>query len=170
MTALIGIGSNLNPENHILSGIRELKTRFTMTGVSPFYQTKPLKGLDQPDYLNGLAQLENITQSQSEIIETLHDIENLCGRIRDSEDRYASRTLDLDLLAIDNQAIDPADFTQRPFNWAAANKLCPGLVLEIHSDQEILRVSDYIPPGLNQNDLIPRPDFDILIHKEIAHE
>ena len=51
---LIGLGSNLCPETHVPFALRELRARFSAVRVSTIHWTRPLKGLDQPRYANGV--------------------------------------------------------------------------------------------------------------------
>ncbi len=62
--------------------------------------------LDQPHYLNQMLALET-TLSPRELMYHLHDIERREGRTR--TERWASRTLDLDIVCFDGQTVSDPD-------------------------------------------------------------
>ncbi len=91
----IGIGSNIDPENHIRTAVQRLRTRFGTLQISPVYRN-PAVGFVGDDFLN----LAVGMQSDEPVVEmraALDEIETRCGRVRGSP-RFAPRTLDLDLL------------------------------------------------------------------------
>lgn len=104
--AFLGLGSSLSPEKHIRSALSRLSTvpEIELTGISTFYRTPPLPApgasissvADDPDFLNGVLEIRT-TFSPEEVEGTLAGIEQAESRIR-SGDKYAPRTLDLDLL------------------------------------------------------------------------
>ena len=63
--------------------------------VSPWYETRPLGGRDQPRYVNGVAEVATELDPES-LLELLHGIEEGLGRQR--RRRWESRTVDLDLI------------------------------------------------------------------------
>ena len=63
--------------------------------MSPWFETPPMHGLDQPLYTNGVIELDSAFAPQ-ELMQTLHDIEGKLGRTRDN--RWESRVIDLDLV------------------------------------------------------------------------
>ena len=110
--AYIGVGSNLdNPLAQVQSGIRALAvirdTDVTLT--SPFYQSKPLCGTDQPDYINAVVALLT-TLGVRDLFAALKLIEEQHGRDRSAE-RWGPRTLDLDLLAFSGLILSDADLS-----------------------------------------------------------
>jgi 2-amino-4-hydroxy-6-hydroxymethyldihydropteridine diphosphokinase len=128
-TILVGLGSNLSPEVHIPMAVRELRAAFTGVRVSTIHWTKPLKGLDQPPYANGVvAACTNLPPRQ--VKATLREIEARAGRQRASEGSYESRTLDLDLLVYGNTpitelALPDDDLVERDFVLIPAAELAP---------------------------------------------
>ena len=75
-----------------------------MVAVSQAYQSKPMGGRSQPDFLNA-AVLIDVTQEPVNVRTLLREIETALGRVR-TEDKYASRTIDLDLVLL-GDLVDP---------------------------------------------------------------
>src|SRR5579863_4018311 len=93
--AFVGIGSNVDPEQHVTQAVKLLRARFGKLHLSPFYRN-PAVGFDGDDFLNGIAVFET-SLSVAELVRALDRIELDCGRERGAA-RFAPRTLDLDLL------------------------------------------------------------------------
>jgi 2-amino-4-hydroxy-6-hydroxymethyldihydropteridine diphosphokinase len=108
--AYVGIGSNLDsPRDQVQRAVESLAgvedTLLVMS--SSLYQSAPLDGSDQPDYVNAVAALLTRLDPVT-LLHTLRSIEEAAGRSR-SEGRWAPRTLDLDLLVFSNASIDQED-------------------------------------------------------------
>jgi len=101
-TAFIALGSNLeNPINQILQGFEALNQipHTVLTKASSLYQSAPIGKLDQPDFINAVAQIETQLSPQ-ELLTALLGIEQQQGRVRTVSN--APRTLDLDILLFEN--------------------------------------------------------------------
>ncbi|MDP1558330.1 MAG: 2-amino-4-hydroxy-6-hydroxymethyldihydropteridine diphosphokinase [Nitrosomonas sp.] len=100
--AFIALGSNLeNPAHQVRQAINEL-TRLPATRLlvySSLYCSAPIGRLDQPDFINAVAQIETRLTPQ-ELLIALLEIEQRYGRIRESLN--APRILDLDILIYDD--------------------------------------------------------------------
>lgn len=96
--AFIGLGSNLDdPESHVLAAFDEL-SRLPSTRVvarSSLYRSSPLGYLDQPDFINAVAEVET-GLGPHELLAALLALEQRHGRRRDFLN--GPRTLDLDVL------------------------------------------------------------------------
>lgn len=108
VTAYIGVGSNIAPEQNIVLAIDLLKQRVAVTGCSTFYRTAPLDRPDQPVFLNGVWQIETTLTAQVLKSDVLRSIEAELGRKR-TEDKYAARPIDLDVLLYGDRVIDEPD-------------------------------------------------------------
>ncbi|MCZ6531032.1 MAG: 2-amino-4-hydroxy-6-hydroxymethyldihydropteridine diphosphokinase [Chloroflexi bacterium] len=102
--AFIALGSNIQPEVHLPEAISQLQSVGQMMAVSRAYQSKPEGGRSQPDFLNA-AVLINVTEAPAGVRTLLREIETALGRVR-TEDKYASRTIDLDLVLLGDR-VDP---------------------------------------------------------------
>ncbi|MDH5571412.1 MAG: 2-amino-4-hydroxy-6-hydroxymethyldihydropteridine diphosphokinase [Gammaproteobacteria bacterium] len=103
ITCYIGLGSNLdNPQQQIVQAIDELSMLVDcqLCAVSSIYRSKPLAGMDQPDYINAVARLDTVLTPHV-LLDKLQEIENLHDRKR--LQHWGPRTLDLDLLLYGDQ-------------------------------------------------------------------
>ncbi|MFC1780905.1 2-amino-4-hydroxy-6-hydroxymethyldihydropteridine diphosphokinase [Planctomycetota bacterium] len=109
--AYIGLGSNLGAsDGYIEKALKMLADaeRIRLIRVSELVQTKALGGPEQPDYLNGVAEISTSFEA-GELLEVLRRIENELGRVRG--EKWAARTIDLDLLLFGGQNINKPDLT-----------------------------------------------------------
>lgn len=107
--AYIGFGSNLdNPEAQCLKAL-ELIGKIPHTQIiqtSSFYRSEPLtmnQEDSQPWYINGVVEVETELNPR-ELFQALQKIETQMGRVR--EKKWASRTIDLDLLIYGQECSD----------------------------------------------------------------
>ena len=97
MKAYVGLGSNLGErEVHMKAALEELthlpETR--LGRVSSIYDTAPVGDLDQPNFLNAVAQLEtDLTARQ--LLWNLLLVERRLGRVRSASRRFGPRVIDL---------------------------------------------------------------------------
>ena len=106
---LIGLGANLPtkkfgpPRAALGAALHAIEQKgIQIKQRAPWYKTAPVPISDQPWYVNGVAELTT-DRSPSEVITILLELENSFGRVRTA--RYASRILDLDLLAYKDKVI-----------------------------------------------------------------
>lgn len=95
----VGLGSNLGDRaGHLLLAVRGLLAAgFCVTRLSAIYETEPVDMLDQPHFLNMVAELRgDTTFSPEQTLARLLRIEYALGRRRDVP--KGPRTIDLDLL------------------------------------------------------------------------
>ncbi|MDX9979622.1 MAG: 2-amino-4-hydroxy-6-hydroxymethyldihydropteridine diphosphokinase [Lentisphaeria bacterium] len=126
---LIGLGSNLAPERHVPFALRELRALFAGVRVSTIHWTRPLRGLDQPRYANGVVAVRT-GLPPGQVKRALRGIEDRSGRERVPGVVYASRTLDLDLLAygdgtVPELGLPDEDLLERDFVLLPAAELWP---------------------------------------------
>jgi 2-amino-4-hydroxy-6-hydroxymethyldihydropteridine diphosphokinase len=108
--AYVGIGSNLDsPRDQVVRAIEALgQIPDTLLGrTSPLYESAPLDGSEQPDFINAVAALLTRLDAQS-LFTSLRQIEAAQGRARDGK-QWGPRTLDLDLLVFSGESIDQND-------------------------------------------------------------
>lgn len=136
ISAYIGLGANLNdPVAQIEHAFAELD-RIAGTHLvarSSLYASAPLGFVDQPDFINAVAQLET-TLAPRALLTALLEIEQRHGRARSF--RNAPRTLDLDLLLYgaahfheDHLTLPHPRMTERAFVLLPLTEIAPELVI-----------------------------------------
>ena len=104
--AAIALGSNLDdPEAHVTRGFDDLD-RIPDTRVlarSSLHRTKPVGYASQPDFINACALVETRLAARA-LLDALLAIEKRHGRVREIPN--GPRTLDLDIIAYGDEAID----------------------------------------------------------------
>ena len=123
-TAIIGLGSNIDPQENINRAQASITQKFHILAASKFITTKPIGSRTQADFLNGAILLE--TDLDLKPLKTaLKTIETSLGR-KKSPNRFDPRTIDLDILVWNDKIIDQ-DFYTRSFIKSAVLELMPGL-------------------------------------------
>ncbi len=142
--AVIGVGSNIMPEENVILAEKELKSLGILKKKSNFIYTKPLVFEAQDDFLNGIFYLETFYEPL-DLKKKLKEIEQKLGRIRQSN-KNAPRTIDLDIVLFNNQIID-ADVFERYFLKNPIIEMFPYLEAVIQSSNyrnNFLEVSQVI--------------------------
>ena len=108
MRYVIGIGSNMGDSVSIVRrAIDEIEATFDVVvdERSSLYQTRPVGGPEQDDYINAVVVM-HCDRDPDRVLAGLQEIEHEFGRIRDV--RWGPRTLDLDIIAVDDMiSVDP---------------------------------------------------------------
>ena len=159
VSAFIGIGSNLAyPSRQVASAISRLSEMrgAQLLARSSLYRSTPFGGVEQPDFINAVVQLETELSARALLTE-LQGIERAQGRDRDGE-RWGPRTLDLDLLVyglerisepgllVPHPGIAERNFVLLPLSEIAPDLDVPGLgplsSIEInHCEPQIERIA-----------------------------
>jgi 2-amino-4-hydroxy-6-hydroxymethyldihydropteridine diphosphokinase len=107
----LSLGSNLEPQHHLLAALAELRERFGAIDVSPAYRSKAV-GFDGADFVNLAVGLD--TELSPEALNNwLHALEDRHGRRRDVP-RFSDRTLDIDIVLYDMLVSDGSGHLQIP--------------------------------------------------------
>lgn len=100
MKYVISLGSNLGDRLEILkAAVESIRLVAQIEAVSSFYETDPVGGPEQPDYLNAVLIASSYLTPELLLTE-LQKIESAAGRTR--EIRWGARTLDLDLITAED--------------------------------------------------------------------
>lgn len=105
------LGTNIGDRvAHLDYAINRLRSTYGMSKISAslFYETAPVGGPEQDNYLNAVVTAES-DLSPRELLDLCHDIE--AGRDRTREVRWGPRTLDVDLLVAGDFVSDDSDLT-----------------------------------------------------------
>lgn len=117
--ALVGMGSNISPEKHLVDAAVKIRKRFIDVHFSSVYQSRAV-GMDGDDFLNACCLINNVSD-RGELIRWFKSLEDEHGRDR-SEGSWKPRTLDLDLLMFDEEVLDD-DLFRYPHVYVPASEL-----------------------------------------------
>ncbi len=133
----VSIGSNLEfPMTQARQAVEALKQLpdSQLLECSSLYASSPMGPQDQPDYVNAVVLLETSLEPLT-LLDHTQAIELNQGRQR-KEERWGARTLDLDILLYDQQAINSERLTiphygmkQREFVLYPLFEIAPDLIL-----------------------------------------
>jgi 2-amino-4-hydroxy-6-hydroxymethyldihydropteridine diphosphokinase len=136
MDAFLGLGSNIG--DRLVTLQRAIDLLATEPGVrvirtSRIWETDPIGGPEQPDFLNTVAEIETALEPL-DLLDAVSRVEATLGRTRDI--RWGPRTIDIDILLIDGLTIDDDRLTvphprmhQRAFVVMPLLELIPDPVL-----------------------------------------
>ena len=102
-TIYLGLGSNIDPEEHLGLAVRRLRERYGEIEASAVYRSAAV-GFDGDDFLNLVVRLHS-DETPTQICEEIERLHDLSGRVR-SAGKWASRPLDVDLLLYDDWVVD----------------------------------------------------------------
>jgi 2-amino-4-hydroxy-6-hydroxymethyldihydropteridine diphosphokinase len=117
---IIGIGSNINPENNIPESLALLEQHAEIIAVSSWVKTAPIGITNQNDFINGAVRIRTAL-SKDDLFICLKKIEDKLGRDR-SLPKFGPRTIDLDII-VWNKIIIDNDYYTRDFMKNAVNEL-----------------------------------------------
>ena len=128
--AFLGLGSNLGDRMGFLKDA--VAAMDDCVAVSGVYETDPVGGPDQGQYLNVVAELDT-NRSARDLLELCQALEASASRVR--EVRWGPRTLDVDVLWVDGETVDEPDLVvphprmfERAFVIVPMGELAPDLV------------------------------------------
>jgi 2-amino-4-hydroxy-6-hydroxymethyldihydropteridine diphosphokinase len=136
--AAIGLGANLSsqagtPEQTLTAAMQELAAAGRLAARSSLYRTEPVDCGDQPAFVNAAALLETDLEPGA-LLDFLLALERKYGRNRSHGQPRGPRTLDLDLLLMDDVALDGPRLTlphpalaQRRFVLAPLSEIAPAI-------------------------------------------
>lgn len=133
--AYIALGSNLdNPVAQIKTALKELDALMNtkVTIHSSLYETSPVGVINQPNFINAVAEIET-ELSPLDLLDALLALEYKHHRVR--QERWGPRTLDLDILLYCDQVINDERLTvphprikERAFVLAPLAEIAPDLI------------------------------------------
>lgn len=98
--AVLSIGSNQGDRlGYLQAAVDSLADtpQTQVVAVSGVYETDPVGGPEQPDFLNAVVVVETVLSART-LLERAHAVEDAYERLR--EERWGPRTLDIDLVAL----------------------------------------------------------------------
>lgn len=154
MTAVLSIGSNLgNRLAHLQLAVEVLQPR----AVSPVYETAPVGGIEQDDFLNAVLLCELDAARAWELVQRAEQEAD-----RERVVRWGPRTLDVDVIVADGPVPDGLELPhprahQRAFVLAPWADLDPSAVLPGHGPVARLLA------GLDSSGVHRRDDLELAL-------
>jgi 2-amino-4-hydroxy-6-hydroxymethyldihydropteridine diphosphokinase len=163
---VLAVGANLGDRLGTLQGCVEAIGGLPDTDVlaiSPVYETAPVGGPAQPDFLNAVL-IAATGLGPYDLLEAVHQIEAAFGRVR--AERFGPRTLDIDIISYAAQvSSDPVLTLPHPRAHERAFVLAPWH--DIDADATVPGrgpVRDLLA-GLDAGDIRRRPDLVLRLPK-----
>jgi 2-amino-4-hydroxy-6-hydroxymethyldihydropteridine diphosphokinase len=104
---VLSLGSNLGDRLAMLQGgVDALSEAGRVVAVSPVYETDPVGGPEQADFLNAVMVVQTDLDGHA-LLAIAHAAETRFARVRN--ERWGPRTLDVDIIALGDEVIDDAD-------------------------------------------------------------
>ena len=130
MRAVLSLGSNLADRWSLLRGVAE-EFRGEIVAASPVYSTPPWGVTDQGEFLNAVL-IVDVESTPLELLRRGQRLEDAAERVR--ERRWGPRTLDVDVVALDDggelTSDDPVLTLPHPFAHQRAFVLVPWLAAD----------------------------------------
>ena len=107
--AFLGLGSNLGDRlANLQAAVDAIQAEpgLRVVASSRVWETTPMGGPPQPDYLNAVVRIET-DLSARDLLDVARRVETRLGRIR--KERWGARTIDVDVLLYDQEQIDEPD-------------------------------------------------------------
>lgn len=158
--AFLALGSNIEPEKNIFEAVKLLAKQVKILQISTVYLTEPLGRKNQSKYYNCVLKIETDLTPKKLKFDVLRNMEKALGRKR-VKDKYAPRTIDIDLILFDNLQLvsedlilpDP-DICKRAFYAIPLLELEPELTLP-PKNMSIKEIAD----KFKKNELIELKDY-----------
>lgn len=106
MIAIVGIGSNIERRVNVPRAIRELRQYTTILRLSSIWESLPTHDPTNPLFYNAALTLGTELTEEELKTTVLRSVESSLGRVR-SANRNAPRPIDLDILVMGDQVVDP---------------------------------------------------------------
>lgn len=158
----IDVGSNINREENIQSCVNQLRQDFPGIIFSKAYESESV-GFDGGPFINITAGFET-DLSYPDLKFHLKNIENRHARERSRNNKYTSRTLDIDVVLYGNQVLQPeydvprSEILKFPFVLFPLAEIAPDV---IHPEQKIA-ISELVKATeLNKNTLTELSGFPL---------
>jgi 2-amino-4-hydroxy-6-hydroxymethyldihydropteridine diphosphokinase len=161
---VLALGSNLGSRRDILQGAVDAVAGLPevwIDKVSPVYETAPVGGPRQPDYLNAVL-LGRTTLRPYDLLDAVHQVEAAFDRVR--EVRWGPRTLDIDIIAYQGTTCgDPSLTLPHPRAHERAFVLAPW-----HDADPDATIPGHGPVADLLKAVLPRPGSDGGIRRSAA--
>lgn len=151
MRAVVALGANLEePRKAVELAIELLKQSTDVIAISSMYETAPVGGPEQDNYINAVVTLESELPA-ADLLALLHGIEKSMGRVR--KEHWGPRVIDLDLIQYGTLLSKSEELTlphprahERRFVLEPWHEIDPEAILLTHG--RIDQLLEQLPPTL----------------------
>jgi len=151
MRAVVALGANLEePRKAVELAIELLKQSTDVIAISSMYETAPVGGPEQDNYINAVVTLESELPA-ADLLALLHGIEKSMGRVR--KEHWGPRVIDLDLIQYGTLLSKSEELTlphprahERRFVLEPWHEIDPEAILLTHG--RIDQLLEQLPPSL----------------------
>ena len=150
--AYLCLGSNISPVENLLKAIDLLCQRAQLQALSTCWESAAV-GSDGPNFFNIGALVVTPLDAANLKEQVLAPIENQLGRVR-SADKYAPRTMDIDIVIFDGQVLD-AEIWQRVYLALIFAEMTPGL-MNPDSGETLARIAQRL---MGTGTAVPHPEL-----------
>lgn len=154
-SAYILLGSNIDPVQNVQAAIRWLRKGCQLLNFSQVWETEAYGNPTAPNFLNLIVLIETDLSIEQLKFDLLRPIENQLGRVR-TDDKNASRTIDLDVVIYDGEIVEP-NLWKRAFIAIPLAELEPDLI-NPENQTSLAQIAARLKQA---NKAIPRPDISI---------
>ena len=105
----LGLGSNINPQSNLPLAVQLIRQFMILEAVSTAWET-PAVGNHGPDFLNAAVLIRTRLSPETLKNQIIRRIEAELGRVR-TKNKNAPRSIDIDILIVDEQVIEPEIWT-----------------------------------------------------------
>lgn len=146
----LSLGSNIDREHNIRSGLDALEASFGELAISPVYESEAV-GFDGDAFYNLVVGIRT-SLTVGELTRSLKRMESDHGRVR-GEKKFASRTLDIDILTY-GEATGTVDGVQLPRDEILKHAFVLLPLVDLAPDES------HPETGESYRDILSRTDFD----------
>lgn len=127
--AYLCLGSNIDPVENLRRAVQLLRQRTEVLSLSSCWETEAVMGNgaagQAPNFLNLGACIRTTLDPEALKAQILRPLEQELGRVR-TADKYAPRTIDLDITLYDRAVLDP-ELWRRPYLALVFAEMLPDL-------------------------------------------
>ena len=149
----ISLGSNIDPEDNLFAAAEKLNSVFGEVEYSRVWETPPYN-TEGNVFLNAAARFQSADENEVIKYGILRRIETELGRIR-TENKFSARTIDLDILVVGMQVIDP-ELWHLAHLAVPLSELLPTLI-DPGTGHSLVEIAG----SLMSNKIVPRTDFTL---------
>jgi 2-amino-4-hydroxy-6-hydroxymethyldihydropteridine diphosphokinase len=124
--AVIGLGSNINPEENISKAKEAIAGEFKLIKSSSFVDTEPVGFEEQDRFINGAMLIETELDAVR-LNARLKKLESELGRVK-TDNKHGPRAIDLDILVWNGEVVDEEVY-EREFLRKSIEELLPEIDL-----------------------------------------